>query len=262
MVEADKTVSAGSTRPTFASDGGARDTQAERSTDEATLNFSDNNHHEAARDQHRHLLGAAAATGSHTCTANYGALNEARQSCGGHDHDSCHKSQLNETQSEVDSSILDTTSQMGESMRYREHVSQYTRERAGELLITIKDRVTFFGMSVLVLIPITLLANGVGYSSVTNQQGQSQVPMVAENGCSIGLNSWYIFLTALISVKLLIEIFRYICVKVNYQESIFVHMGGNFLLMPIAFAVFFVYTQTMWEHSNPDPDHVMSYHEA
>ena len=50
-------------------------------------------------------------------------------------------------------------------MRYRDHVSQYTRERAGELLINIKDRVTFFGMSVLVLIPVTLLANGVGFAN-------------------------------------------------------------------------------------------------
>jgi dolichyl-phosphate-mannose--protein O-mannosyl transferase len=85
---------------------------------------------------------------------------------------------------------------------------------------------------------------------------------VAETGCQIGLNWWYVFLTGLVCVKLLIEIFRYISVKVNYQESVALHFGGNFLLMPIAFAVFFVHTQTMWEHSNPDPDHVMSFHEA
>ena len=65
---------------------------------------------------------------------------------------------------------------------------------------------------------------------------------MAETGCQIGLNGWYIFFTALVCVKLLIEIFRYICVKVNYQESVTVHFGGNFLLMPIAFAVFFVHT--------------------
>ena len=52
---------------------------------------------------------------------------------------------------------------MGESVRHREHVSQYTRERTGEVLVQIKDRVTFFGMSVLVLIPVTLLANGIGF---------------------------------------------------------------------------------------------------
>ena len=64
---------------------------------------------------------------------------------------------------------------MGESVRYREHVSQYTRERASELLVSIKDRVTFFGMSVLVLVPATLLANGVGQFM---QGSDSSAPMV------------------------------------------------------------------------------------
>ena len=39
-------------------------------------------------------------------------------------------------------------------------------------------------------------------------------------------------------------------------------MGGNFILMPIAFVVFFVYTQMMFERSNPDPEEVLSYREA
>ena len=51
-------------------------------------------------------------------------------------------------------------------------------------------------------------------------------------------------------------------VKMNFQESLLLHMGGNYLIMPIAFVVFFIYTQTMWENSNPDPDHIMSYQEA
>ena len=103
-------------------------------------------------------------------------------------------------------------STMGESVRYREHVSQYTRERAEELLLKIKDRVTFFGMSVLVLVPATLLANGIGLQIADS----NQVPMVVENGCDIGLDKWYIFLTALTAFKLLIEIWRYMFVKVNY----------------------------------------------
>lgn len=52
---------------------------------------------------------------------------------------------------------------MGESMLYREHVSQYRIERAVELLAVIKDRVTFFGVLVLILVPLTLFANGIGY---------------------------------------------------------------------------------------------------
>ena len=81
-----------------------------------------------------------------------------------------------------------------------------------------------------------------------------------QNGCNIGLNKWYIFLTALACAKLLIEVWRYLFVKVHYQESMLLHLGGNFLLMPIAFAVFFVYTQMMYENSNPDPEHVLTYH--
>jgi len=101
---------------------------------------------------------------------------------------------------------------MGESVRYREHISQYTRDRTSELLVTIKDRVTFFGMSVLVLIPATLLANGMGQFL----SGTGEEPMIVQNGCNIGLEKWYIFLTGLACAKLLIEIWRYMFVKVNY----------------------------------------------
>ena len=86
-------------------------------------------------------------------------------------------------------------------MTYRDHISNYTRERAGELLETVKDGVTFYGMSVMVLIPVALAANGV--------IGGGELPMIAQNGCNIGLDSWYIFFAALVCLKLLIEMFRY-----------------------------------------------------
>jgi len=189
--------------------------------------------------------------------ANYGALNTSRlNSQNGED---CDKSALHDvTVSELDSSMLDC-SQMGESVRYREHVSSYTRERAGELLLSIKDRVTFFGMSVLVLIPATLLANGVGHFISGTNDDQ---PMVVRNGCNIGLDKWYIFLTAMACGKLLIEVWRYMYVKINFQESLALHIGGNLVLMPIAFLVFFITTQSMWERSNPDPEQILSYREA
>ena len=159
--------------------------------------------------------------------------------------------------SEAGSSMLDMST-MGESVRYREHVSQYTRERADELLLKIKDRVTFFGMSILVLVPATLLANGIGLGI----SDLNQVPTIVANGCNIGLERWYIFLTAMTGIKLLIEIWRYMFVRVHFQESMILHLGGNFILMPIAFTVFFIYTQSMFERANPDPDHVLSYREA
>lgn len=57
---------------------------------------------------------------------------------------------------------------MGESVRYCDHVSHYTRERSIELLATIKDRISFFGLAILILIPLTLLANGIGFIGADN----------------------------------------------------------------------------------------------
>lgn len=118
---------------------------------------------------------------------------------------------------------------------------------------------TFFGMSVLVLIPVTLLANGIGFF---NSDDKKDLPMVVENGCNIGLDKWYVFLTGIACAKLIIEVWRYMYVKLNFQESLLLHMGGNYLLMPIAFVIFFVYTQSMWENSNPDPEEILSYQDA
>ena len=101
---------------------------------------------------------------------------------------------------------------MGESVLYREHISQYTRERTGELLIQIKDSVTFFGMLVMVLIPVSLLANGV-FPFMGSDQAET---LVVQNGCNIGLDKWYIFLTGLACIKLLIQVWRYMFVKVNF----------------------------------------------
>ena len=119
-------------------------------------------------------------------------------------------------------------------------------------------------MSVLVLIPVTLLANGIGFfgGKSEDDEDETSVPLIVENGCNIGLNKWYMFLTGIACFKLIIEVWRYMYVKLNFQESLILHMGGNYLLMPIAFVVFFIYTQTIWENSNPDPDRILSYQDA
>ena len=78
----------------------------------------------AAQDasaEQRHLLSCSAAAISGGNTANYGALNTSRQ----HDEHGDEKSALDITNSEIDSSMYDSQSQMSESVRYREHVSQY-----------------------------------------------------------------------------------------------------------------------------------------
>ena len=67
-------------------------------------------------------------------------------------------------------------------------------------------------MSVLVLIPATLIANGHGNLKFED----NDLPLIVQNGCEIGLDRWYIFLTALTCLKLLIEIGRYIYTKMHY----------------------------------------------
>ena len=86
------------------------------------------------------------------------------------------------------------------------------------MLDQIKDRVTFYGMTVLVLIPTSFIANGFGNLKVEDDS----LPLIVQNGCEIGLDKWYIFLTALTCLKLLIEIGRYMYTKVHYQESILI----------------------------------------
>ena len=73
-------------------------------------------------------------------------------------------------------------------------------------------------MLVMVLIPVTLLANGV---FPLMGPGQTET-LVAQTGCNIGLDKWYIFLTGLACMKLLIQVWRYMFVKVNFQESMLI----------------------------------------
>ena len=117
-------------------------------------------------------------------------------------------------------------------------------------------------MASTVLVPTTLLANGVGSSFTSFGVSNSQQPMIAETGCQIGLNTWYILFTGLALVKLFIESMRYLSVSKYHLESIIFDLGGNFFLMPILFVTFFVYTQSMFESANPDPDRQMSFEEA
>ena len=72
---------------------------------------------------------------------------------------------------------------MSESVRYQDHVSQYTLERTAQLLVNIKDRIIFYMMAVVVLVPTTLLANGIGSSIATLGLSSYSLPLVAATGC-------------------------------------------------------------------------------
>ena len=47
-----------------------------------------------------------------------------------------------------------------------------------------------------------------------------------------------------------------------HQESVAISLAGNFVLLPLAFLAFFIYTQNLFENANPDPPRVSSYKEA
>lgn len=65
-------------------------------------------------------------------------------------------------------------------------------------------------MAVLVLVPISLLANGIVHSN------KEYTPLIVKNGCDIGLNLWYIFLTGMAILKLSVEVSRYLYIKVKF----------------------------------------------
>ena len=146
-----------------------------------------------------------------TC-GNYGALNNSR-SC----HSENSHNHPNQSMDEIESESDIGQSVMGESVLYADHVSQYTMERSSQLLAYISDKITFFSMIVFVLLPTTLIANGVGSSM---NEGLEEAPMVVADGCGFGLNTWYIAFTCICIVKLGIESMRYIYVRQKHQESI------------------------------------------
>jgi len=139
-----------------------------------------------------------------TC-GNYGALNNSRE----HRSECSILHHMNNSIDEIESRS-EMQSQMGESVLYQDHVSQYTLERSQQLLAYISDKIVFFSMIVFVLLPTTLMANGVGS---TRMSGIEEMPMVVDNGCEIGLNTWYIVFTCVCCFKLLIESMRYIYVR-------------------------------------------------
>lgn len=108
---------------------------------------------------------------------------------------------------------------------------------------------------------MTLLINGVGLEALLQTSSGTKALAIRE-GCQIGLDAWYISFTVLCGVKLLIQLLRYLHVKTISKESVLFNLGGNFILMPLLFTVFFIYTQRLFENASPEVSRVMSPMEA
>lgn len=76
---------------------------------------------------------------------------------------------------------------------------------------------------------VTLIANGL---LITDTK-------ISQTGCQVGLNKWYYGLTGLILTKLVIQFLRLMHFRRYNLESILIHVGGNFVLMPLLTLGFF-----------------------
>ena len=98
---------------------------------------------------------------------------------------------------------------MSESVPYDSvAVNSHSRARLEDHTAGIRSSVVFYGVSFLCLVPLTLIANLGTY-------GLAEQPVIATNGCALKLDTWYIVLSSLTGLKLLIEGLRYIFVKRN-----------------------------------------------
>ena len=104
----------------------------------------------------------------------------------------------------------------------------------------ISDKIVFFSLLVFVLLPTTMLANGIG--SASGDGLDDEIPMVVATGCNINLNTWYIVFTCVSCFKLMLESMRYIYVRQKHQDSVFIQLVGNMILFPLVFTGFFIYT--------------------
>ena len=101
----------------------------------------------------------------------------------------------------------------------------------------MQENVTIATFLFCVLVPVTLIANGVG--------SHDENKLAEQGGCYIGLNHWYICLTGLCLVKLVIEIIRLISVKYRGKDHMECAIIGNYVTMPFLFFAFFIYTHKL-----------------
>ena len=136
-------------------------------------------------------------------------------------------------------------------------MNQSAANQVQSILRKISDQLIFYSVILVILLPLTLLINGFGTDAFIKYFGGTS-SLVASGGCSVSLDVWYISLTVLCCVKLLIQGLRYMHVRTYQTESVLFNLGGNFVFMPVLFAVFFIYTQRLFENSTPEVKQVLT----
>jgi hypothetical protein len=84
---------------------------------------------------------------------------------------------------------------------------------------------------------MTLLVNRVGIlqKQLDDSSGELYLDTLL---CNIGLNTWYIYLTVVIGVSLLVTLARFFYYKSANQESILIYLSELFVINALLTAVF------------------------
>lgn len=110
----------------------------------------------------------------------------------------------------------------------------------------MRIEVGLYSIAFMAALTLTLLANGMFID-----------PIIARTGCWIGLNFWAYGFTCLVFTKFVIQVMRLVCFQRYNEESIAIHIGGNFVLMPILTLVLFAFN--VWMLKIPYPDEIKTY---
>jgi hypothetical protein len=117
---------------------------------------------------------------------------------------------------------------MGESVMYEEHLDEVALEERNSAINSIRLEISIYAVIFISTIAIALLANGFFIET-----------SVALNGCWLDLDKWSFALASLAAIKCIIQCARLLSYKRHNQESIVIHIGGNYILMPILTLLFF-----------------------
>lgn len=150
---------------------------------------------------------------------------------------------------------------MGESVTYAEILNESIRGSVQQNLTYIQDQIAFYGFLMAMLVPLTCMVNGLGLDQLMKTKDGSYA-LALINHCQIGIDTWYITFTVLCGVKLLVQLIRFTYMKSYQKESVLFNVGGNYIVLPLLFAGFFIYTQGLFEKSTPDVKQILSIYET
>lgn len=133
---------------------------------------------------------------------------------------------------------------MSESRMYNHHLTEHALERKKAHLGELKCKITLWSLLSALFGISSLLC--LGYLG-------TQDTLVAQDGCNISLGLWYTCIFTMCLVKTTVTSLRHYIYRRHSSESVVTHIGGNFILMPLIFFGFFIWTQMLsYQYNSPE----------